>query len=68
MNARQWKLYQAVNKAIYIIGIGFLITGMFLSIFTQPAQAAEGAIWTTRDGCGTLDQDVNHYSVGETVN
>jgi len=37
-------------------------------IFSQTsAQGNSGAIWTTRNDCGTAQQNVNLFNVGETV-
>ena len=41
---------------------------VFLSLLTVGfASAASGSIWTTKNDCGTQAQDVNQYSVGESV-
>ena len=45
------------------------IVALFVLALTCVANtyAVEGAIWTTKGDCGTEQQDVNHYAVGEHV-
>ncbi len=51
----------------YSLGIVALLASLALATWTPGHAQGSGAIWTTHDGCGTPDQDVNHYDTGESV-
>jgi len=59
----------ALSRISYTLGAGFLIAALALSFFPQPqaAIAGSGAIWTTRSGCGSPEQDVNHFDIGDHI-
>lgn len=46
---------------VFLIILGFFIYNIL------PAFASPDAIWTTRDDCGDIKQDVNHFAIGEHV-
>jgi len=46
---------------VVLVVIGLLFAGALI------AHGAVGAIWTTLNNCGTPEQDINHYYVGEIV-
>jgi hypothetical protein len=54
----------------WLRAIAAMFTGFMLLVQLFPinsAFAVSGAIWTTLNDCGDSSQNVNHYSVGETV-
>ena len=59
----------ALSRISYTLGAGFLIAALALSFFPQPqaAIAGSGAIWTTRSGCGSQEQDANHFDIGDHI-
>ncbi len=50
-----------------IIALSAVLSGVSMIFSQTNAQGNSGAIWTTRDNCGTIEQNVNLYNVGETV-
>lgn len=71
MPKKATRLLKFFNNALYIVSAAMLITGAFLTVAVQPAQAIGGAvagsIWTTNGDCGDETQDENHYFVGDIV-
>ncbi|GAF91684.1 unnamed protein product, partial [marine sediment metagenome] len=49
----------------------FLIVPLFLLLVISQAESrvygAQGAIWTTRADCGSQQQNVNHFAIGDSV-
>jgi uncharacterized repeat protein (TIGR01451 family) len=57
-----------LGKVSYIISAALMIAAMVTNLLPPPvAQAAQGAIWSTTNACGTIDQDVNQFSTGDHV-
>jgi len=52
------------SKVVIKTSIIFLIITLTFSSVLAPAP---GSIWTTKDDCGDVSQDVNHYAIGEDV-
>jgi len=50
-----------------IIALSFVLSALSLVFSQTSAQGNPGAIWTTRNTCGSPDKDVNIYQTGETV-
>lgn len=53
------------RKSFLIAGLVIILASLFSPLLVKAGNS--GAIWTTRADCGDIQQDVNHYSNGETV-
>ena len=63
------KFARFLNRVLYIGSAAMLLASLVLSLSPSVAEASAnpGAIWTTKNDCGVLSQDANHFSVGEHV-
>jgi hypothetical protein len=43
------------------------IYGLIFCVLSMSVLATPGSIWTTKNDCGTSQQDVNQFAIGETV-
>ena len=49
-----------MGRRSFVLSLIFVLAISFVS-------AASGSIWTTLSGCGAIQQDVNHYAIGDTI-
>jgi hypothetical protein len=53
------------RKTTFILALGMLLCLILGGIVSATGNG--GSIWTTRNDCGDVSQDVNHYALGEKV-
>lgn len=63
-----YRFYKSIN-VVSMLSLIFYTS--MIGVFFVPNSIAEagagGAIWTTKNDCGDVSQDVNHYNVGDWV-
>jgi hypothetical protein len=66
MASRARKILKFMNKALYVVSIALLISGLALSFSPHPVQASQEPLSTT-NGCSATAQKVHFFAVGEHV-
>lgn len=66
MSLHTRNLLKYANRALYLISIALLVSGLILSLAAMPVEAASGSV-KTKTSCGASSEDANTYAVGNTV-
>ncbi|MFH1310794.1 MAG: hypothetical protein ABIH65_00105 [Nanoarchaeota archaeon] len=61
------KLFNTLTILVLLVVLAIGIVSANLVLITIENEGNPGAIWTTKDDCGSEQQNVNQYNIGEYV-